>query len=64
MGESGSCSDGRAMFSKSLIQFSVERWGCVPFLFFDLIPNCGGGNEDSFKRPYAGTVLFSASDLQ
>ena len=21
---------GRAMFSKSLIQFSVDEWGCVP----------------------------------
>ena len=64
MGESGSCSDGRAMFSKFLIQFSVERWGFVPSLFFDLIPNCGGGNEDSFKRSCASTVLFSAPDPQ
>ena len=38
---------GRAMLSKSLIQFSVDGWGCVPSLLFDLRPNCGGGNEDN-----------------
>ena len=34
------------MLSKSLIQFSVAWRGCVPSLLFDLIPNCGGGDED------------------
>ena len=38
---------GRAMLSKSLIQFSVDGWGYVPSLLFDLRPNCGGGNEDN-----------------
>ena len=38
---------GGAMLSKSLIQFSVEGWGCVPSLLFDLRPNYGGGNEDN-----------------
>ena len=38
---------GEAMLSKSLIQFSVEGWGCVPSLLFDLSPNYGGGNEDN-----------------
>ena len=38
---------GGAMLSKSLIQFSVEGWGCVPSQLFDLRPNCGGGNEDN-----------------
>ena len=33
------------MLSKSLIQFSVGGWGCVPSLLFDLRPNYGGGNE-------------------
>ena len=33
------------MLSKSLIQFFVDKWGCVPSLLFDLRPNCGGGNE-------------------
>ena len=30
------------MFSKSLIQFSVDGWGSVPSLLFDLRPNYGG----------------------
>ena len=47
MGETGSCSDGRAMFSKSLIQFSVDGQSCVPSLLFDLRPNYGGGNENN-----------------
>ena len=38
---------GRAMLSKSLIQFSVDGWSCVPSLLFDLRPNYGGGNEDN-----------------
>ena len=38
---------GRAMLSKSLIQFSVDGWGCVPSLLFDLRPNYGGSNEDN-----------------
>ena len=39
---------GRAMLSKSLIQFSVGGQGCVP--------------PTSFKRTYAITVAFSALD--
>ena len=35
------------MFSKSLIQFSVDGRYCVPSLLFDLRPNYGGGNEDN-----------------
>ena len=38
---------GGAMLSKSLIQFSVDGWSCVPSLLFDLRPNYGGGNEDN-----------------
>ena len=34
-----------AILSKSLIQFSVDGWGCVPSLLFDLRPNYGGGND-------------------
>ena len=37
----------RCMLSKSLIHFSVDGWGCVPSLLFDLRPNYGGGNEDN-----------------
>ena len=36
-----------ALLSKSLIQFYVDGWGCVPSLFFDLRPNYGGSNEDN-----------------
>ena len=45
MGETGSCSDGGAMLSKSLIQFSVDGQGWVPSLLFCLRPNHGGGKE-------------------
>ena len=40
---------GRAMLSKSLIQFFVVvlmRF-CVPFLLYDLSPKYGGGDEDN-----------------
>ena len=47
MGETGSCSDGRAILSESLIQFSIDGQGCVPSLLFDLRPNYGGSNEDN-----------------
>ena len=36
-----------AMLSKSLTQFSIDGWGCVPSLLFDLRSNYGGGNEDN-----------------
>ena len=42
---------GRAMPSKSLIQFSSDGWGCVLAIY--LGPNYGGGNEDNgylFKK--------------
>ena len=38
---------GRAMLSKSLIQFSVDGRGCVPSTLFDMMPNYRGGNEDN-----------------
>ena len=38
---------GKAMLSKSLIQFSVDGQDCVPSLLLDLRPNYGGGNEDN-----------------
>ena len=38
---------GRAMLTKSLIQFSVDGRGCVPSLLFDLRPNYGGVHEDN-----------------
>ena len=47
MGENGSCFNGEARLTKSLIQFSVDGRGCVPSLLFDLRPNYGGDNEDT-----------------
>ena len=38
---------GGVMLSKPLTQFSVDGWGCVPSLLFDLRPNYGEGNEDN-----------------
>ena len=29
------------------MQFSVDGWGYVPSLLFDLRPNYGGGNQDN-----------------
>ena len=36
---------GRAMLSKTLVQFSVDGWGCVPSLLFICKPNYGGKGE-------------------
>ena len=46
---------GGVLLSKSLIQSSVDGWGCVPSLLFYLRLNYGGDNEDngdSFKRSH------------
>ena len=50
---------GRAMFIKSIIQFSLEGWGCVPLLLLDLRSNYGGGNEDNLLRKKVMTNLDS-----
>ena len=50
------------MLSKSLIQFSVEDWGCVPSLLFDLRTNYGGGNEENgnlLQRRHGCTAILS-----
>ena len=38
---------GRAILSKSLIQFSVDGQGCVPSLLLDLNSKYGRGNENN-----------------
>ena len=62
---------GRAMLSKSLIQFSADGWGCVPSLWFGLRSNCDKGNGingdllqmDLCQHAVAPrTVVFSAPD--
>ena len=58
---------GRAMLSKTLIQFSIEGWGCVPFLLLDLRPNYGGGNKDNgnfFQRVPCSTATVSPNPKQ
>ena len=55
----------RAMLSKSLIQFAVDGWGCVPSLLLDLRPNYDGGNEDNGNLLQKGpgtTATLSAPD--
>ena len=47
MGKLGLVLMGRAMLSKSSIQFSVDGQGCVPSLLFDLRPDYAGGNEEN-----------------
>ena len=41
---------GKAMLSKSLIQFSADGWGCVPSLYFDLRQNYGRANSDLLQE--------------
>ena len=71
MGKTGSCSGGKAMLSKSLIQFSADGWGCVPSLYFGPRPNYGRGNsgygnllqKDLYQHARAPwTVVVSAPD--
>ena len=49
------------MFSKSIIQFSLDGWGCVPLLLLDLRSNYSGGNEDNLLRKKVMTNLESIS---
>ena len=46
-GETGLVLMCRDKLSKSLVQYSVDEWDCVPSLLFDLRPNYGGSNEDN-----------------
>ena len=54
---------GGAMLSKSLIQFSVNRWGCVPSLLFtqgQTMVEVVKIIVTSFKRSHALTSILSA----
>ena len=54
-----------AMFSKSLIQFSVDGWGCVPSLLFtwgQIMVEVMKTMVTSFKRSHACTAALSAPD--
>ena len=48
---------GGAMFSKPLIGFFVDRWGCVPSLLFDLRPNYVVDKEDNGDFPHKVLLL-------
>ena len=51
-----------AMLSKSLIQFSVDGWGCVP----SLRPKYGGGKEDNgdlLQKVLSMTCCFQTVSL-
>ena len=53
------------MIGKSLMQFSVDGWGCVPTLLFDLRPIMVEVMKimaTSFKRSHACTATLSAPD--
>ena len=51
-GKSGLALVGRAMLSKSLVQFSIDGQGCVPILLSDVRSKYGGDNE------YNGNLLW------
>ena len=54
---------GGAMLSKSLIQFSVDGWSCVPSLKFSwgqTMVEVMKLTVTSFKRSHAGTATLSA----
>ena len=54
---------GGAMLNKSLIQFSVDVWGCIPHLLFDLRPTMVDVMRimaTSFQRSQARTAALSA----
>ena len=60
-GETGS--DGRAILSKSLIQFSLDGWGCIPSLLFTWGQTMVKVKKivvTSLERPHAGNATLSA----
>ena len=57
----------RAMFSKSLIQFYIDGWNCVPPLLFtwgQTMVEVMKIMAASFKRSHAGTATSVAPALQ
>ena len=63
MGDTGLVLMGRAMLSKSLIQFSVDGWNCVPsplFTWGQTVVEVMNIMETSFKRAHVCTATLSA----
>ena len=66
-GKLGLVLKGRAMLSKSLIQFSVDGWSCVPSLLFTWSQTMVEVTKimaTSFKRSYACTCSTLPPTLQ
>ena len=64
-GETGVVLMGGAMLSKSLIQFSVDGWGCAPSLLLDLRPTMVEVMRimvTSLKRSHVHIATLSAPD--
>ena len=62
---------GMAMLNKSLIQFSVDGWDCVPSLYFGPRPNNDGGNGGNGSllkkylcQQYRLIIMRDTSDLK
>ena len=55
---------GKAMLSKSLIQFSVDRQGCLPSLLFDLRPNYVVDKEDNGDFPHKVLLLCAPNPAE
>ena len=53
---------GGATLSKSLIQLSVDGWGCVPSQLFGLKPNHGRVNGDLLQKDLCQTAEFNVLD--
>ena len=47
---------GGAMLSKSLMQFSVDGWGCVPCLLFMGFPGGSDGKESACNVGDSGLI--------
>ena len=66
-GEIGLYLIDKALLSKSLVQFSVDGWGCVPSLLFtwgQTMVEVMKIMATSFKRACAGIVALSVPSLQ
>ena len=64
-GKLGLVQMGGAILSKSLVQFSVDGWSCVPFLLFtwgQTVVQVMKIMATSFKRSHAVTASLSAPD--
>jgi len=64
LGKLGLILMGRAMFSKSLIQFSVDWWGFFPSLLVGLRPNCWPMPPPETLEHSRASLAQSPTDLQ